>query len=241
MVTIFFFLPQGVTAGDDKGCHGRLWLSFKKPTYFRVESGIKYAQPSISNENDANFGTVFDFFEPEVGLGGHVHADTTNVDMVSMSMLYELKNNGTSIGIKGFKRSVGELRQAFLNDPVFGALVTPTRIVCPGQASYLAPPLAFPSDYFNNYIDYCWQHWTENTLTFEYPLGTTWSGKVDAVTHKLKLSGTIGGVVEDHYIDKPPSRDVFLCNGVFDVDAVTFPLLPRPIQGYLYGYAIRRI
>ena len=205
----YFYIPQGVTTVDNKGCHGRLWLSFKKPMYFHVDSATGYAQPSISNDGDANFYTVFDFFEPAVTSDDAVHADTTNVDMVAMSMLYELKNGDSSLGIKGFNRSVGALRQAFLGDPVFSALVTPTRIVCPGQAGDLNPPLAFPADYFDKYRDYCWQHWTDNPLTFEYPLGTTWTGGVTGEVLTLAGPQTVT-------ISRPPSKDIFLCNGVFD-------------------------
>ena len=65
------------------------------------------------------------------------------------------------------------------------------------------------SAYYKNYVDYCWQHWTDNTLTFEYPSGITWTGKV--VGDVLTFTGP-----QTVSISRPPSKDVFLCNGVFD-------------------------
>ena len=71
----------------------------------------------------------------------------------------------------------------------------------------------FPADYFDSYVDYCWTHWTTNTLTFTYS-GIEWSGQV--ADGMLTLSGTVNRAQEVHHIGKPPSKDVFLCNGVFN-------------------------
>ena len=65
-----------------------------------------------------------------------------------MSMLYELKNNGTSIGIKGLNRSVGELRQAFLERPRVQGPGDPDADCGPGQAGYLNSAVSFPCRLF---------------------------------------------------------------------------------------------
>jgi Beta-1,3-glucanase len=128
-----------------------------------------------------------------------------------MPLLYELKNGATSINTKGLDRSLKELRRAFLSDPIFKILVTPEGILAPGHSIDLGK---FPSAYFTNYVAYCWKHWKDNVLTFEYPKGVSWSGQVGA-DDRLALTGTIGSNPETHYIARPPSVDIFYCNGVF--------------------------
>ena len=101
----FFHLPQKVdeTVPNDKAGFdsGRLWISFKKPVYFHVFIDPKYhwltyTQPDFTNPTDANYTTIYDFFEPQLAVSpdgiNTVHADTTNVDSIAMPLLYELKN-----------------------------------------------------------------------------------------------------------------------------------------------------
>ena len=176
----FFYLPKKVDSsvpdGDSGFDSGRLWLSFRTPTYFRVfidepppkgTGHLTYAFPTFMNSTNPNANTIFDFFEPQLAKdGATVHADTTNVESVAMPLLYELKNGATSKGKKGLDRSLRELRGAFLNDPVFKGLVTPVGIMAPGHGIELGK---LSSTYFSKYVTYCWKHWKDNTLTFEYP------------------------------------------------------------------------
>jgi hypothetical protein len=224
----FFYLPskENDSVPNDKAGFdsGRLWISFKTPCYFHVfwdtkNNWLTYTQPTFANPTDANYNTVYDFFEPQLAVSTDavprytVHADTTNVDSVAMPLLYQLYNNGTLVGgkTKGLNKSLGTLRAAFLADPVFKTLVTPTCIMAPGHGIELGK---LSSTYFDNYRDYCWQYWQDNLLAFVY-YSTWWSGTVDSVTQKLALTGWYNGATETHLIDKPPSKDIFLCNGVF--------------------------
>jgi hypothetical protein len=127
-------------------------------------------------------------------------------------LLYELKNGAASLGKKGLNRPLRALRGAFLSDPVFKGLVTPVGIMAPGHGIELGK---LSSTYFDNYVTHCWKHWSDNLLAFVY-YGTWWSGTVDSTTHQLALTGWYNGARETHYIDKPPSKDIFLCNGVFN-------------------------
>lgn len=235
----YFYLPQKVDetipnnkAGFDSG---RLWISFKKPVYFHVfidptYHWLTYTQPTFANPTDANYTTIYDFFEPQLAVSpdgiNTVHADTTNVESVAMPMLYELKNGATSLGKKGLAQPLRTLRGAFLADPVFKGLVIPTCIMAPGHGIELGK---LSSTYYDTYVNYCWQHWTDNLLAFVY-FGTWWSGTVDSVTHKLALTGWYNGATETHYIDKPPSRDIFFCNGVFNGTGSDSGTLPTFFQ-----------
>ena len=130
----------------------------------------------------------------------------------------------TSLGKKGLARPLRELRGAFMTDPVFKGLVTPVGIMAPGHGIELR---VLSSTYFDKYVTYCWKHWKDNTLTFEYPKGATWTGKVGD-DDRLALTGTVNSEAETHYIARPPSKDIFFCNGVFDA-----VIMPPPITGYV--------
>jgi len=221
----YFFLPKKENAAvpNDKAGFdsGRLWLSFQTPTYFRVYNlpppkgvgHLTYASPTFMDPSNPNATTVFDFFEPQLSVtpGGDictVHADTSNVESIAMPLLYQLYNGETLVGnkTKGLNRSLRELRQLFSADPVFYRLVTSVGIMAPGHGIELGK---LSSTYYTNYVDYCWQHWTDNTLTFEYPSGITWTGKV--VGDVLTFTGP-----QTVSISRPPSKDIFFCDGVFN-------------------------
>lgn len=227
----YFFLPKKENsavpnnkAGFDSG---RLWISFKTPCYFRVTNlpppdgvgHLTYAAPALWNASDPNVNTVFDFFEPMLavsvdGTTCTVKADTSNIESVAMPLLYQLYNNETLVGnkTKGLNRPLRELRQPFLADPVFKSLVTPVGVLAPGHGIDINK---FPPDYYNNYINYCWDYWKDNLLAFVY-YNTWWSGTVDPTSHTLALTGWYGGATETHYIGKPTGKEVFYCNGVFN-------------------------
>jgi hypothetical protein len=217
----FFYLPKKVDSSVADGSSGfdagRLWLSFGTPPYFRVFfddnlGHITIANPTFMNPANPNANTIFDFFEPQLATDGvTVHADTTNVESIAMPLLYELKNGAASLGKKGLNRPLRALRGAFLSDPVFKGLVTPVAIMAPGHGIELGK---LSSVYFDKYVTHCWKHWKDNTLTFQYPKGVTWSGKV-GVDDRLALTGTVNSTEETHYIGRPASRDIFFCDGVF--------------------------
>ncbi len=247
----YFYLPKKVdaTVPEDKSGFkvGRLWISFKTPVYTHVwlntsvtPNHLDHTQPDYTNSTDANYNTVFDFFEPAIdpidapnNLHGATWGDTTQVDAVAIPLLYELKNGSQSLGKKGHNRPLRFMRNAFLStDPTFAKLVTATNVLAPGHGIIAN---LFPNNYFANYINYCWGYWdgstTAKTLTFYYDKNSDgslikWSGSVDSGTQKLKLTGTVNSASEDHFINKPSTSDVFLCNGAFDAGT---PPSPEPV------------
>jgi len=219
----FFYVPKAendTVLPDKQGIYsGRLWLSFKTPFYTHVTSATAYSQPDFNNPTNPNYTTALDFYEVAIDATTFkVTGDTTNVDNVAMPLVHELKNNSDSLGRMGLDLTLAKVRQAFQADPNFKKLVTPERIYAPGHGTEMS---LFPSNYYKDYVDYCWALWAEFTLKIKVD-NIWWSGKVDKDTKKLKLTGTVDAVSEDHYIDWPPSKDIFLCDGVFN-GATTWP------------------
>ena len=100
--------------------------------------------------------------------------------------------------------------------------------MAPGHATDLGK---LSSTYYDTYVKLLLAALDDNLLAFVY-FGTWWSGTVDSVTHKLALTGWYNGKTETHYIDKPPSKDIFYCNGVFNGVNLDPPPDP-PIVGYV--------
>ena len=215
----YFYVPRAendTVPADKQGIYsGRLWLSFKAPFYPHVASATAYSQPDFNNTTDPNYATALDFYEVAIDpTTFKVTGDTTNVDNVTMPLVHELDNNGTSLGRMGLDCTLAKVSQAFQADPNFKKLISQQRIYAPGHGIEMS---LFPSSYYKDYVDYCWRLWAEFTLKIKVD-NIWWSGKVDKVTQKLKLTGTVDGNPEDHYIDWPPSKDIFLCDGVFNGD-----------------------
>jgi hypothetical protein len=223
----YFELPPCPEGSTPKGiASSRLWLSFGKPLYFHIESNVKNTQPSVNTLNDVNYDTVWDFFEfnssYDSGLDKFAaHANTTNIDAVGMPMVYELYDGATQKGIKGLNLTKKEIYKAFASVPVMQPLTNSMRIVSPAKSlGDPAGPLYFPTDYFDTYRDYCWSYWDGSsdakTIKFTYS-GYSWdNGKVDQATGKLTITCKVGETDEAHEITtKPPSKDIFGCDGVF--------------------------
>lgn len=221
----FFYVPRAendTVPADKQGIYsGRLWLSFKTPFYTHVTSATAYSQPDFNNTTDPNYATAVDFYEVAIdAITFKVTGDTTNVDNVAMPLVHELKNNGSSLGRMGLDLTLAKVRQAFRADPNFQKLISDQRIYAPGHGIEMSPSL-FPRNYYEGYVNYCWDLWSKFTLKIKVD-NIWWSGKVDKDTKKLKLTGMVDAVSEDHYIDWPPSKDIFLCDGVFN-GATTWP------------------
>jgi hypothetical protein len=214
----YFYLPKAVDQSIPSSLFGigstRIYFSHQKPVYLRVISSNSLAQPNITNTSDPNFATFFDWFELAVDIDGTFHGNTTNVDFTGMPILFEVKNASETFGPTGMQRSRREIYQAFESYPVsfWGKLVTPTRIVAPGHGMDLG---IFPVFVMSNYIYYCWDYWSKNTLRMYY-LGTWWEGGVamEDPNLPLVLTGLDGPHKDEIYlIYYPHPKDVFLCNG----------------------------
>jgi hypothetical protein len=226
----YFFVPRAendTVPADQQGIFsGRLWLAFQTPFYTHVTDAFTYSQPDYGNPTDPNYATVLDFYEVAIDpTTFKVTGDTTNVENVTMPLVHDLKNNGVRLpgSPMGLNLPLTKLHLAFGADPKFKKLVTPQRIYAPGHGIEKS---LFPSDYYTNYVNKCWQLWTDNPLSIKVD-GIWWSGKV-GTDNRLKLSGTVSGETEDHYIAWPPSKDIFLCDGVFNGDETTWPPKDKP-------------
>lgn len=227
----YFYVPRAendTVPADKQGIYsGRLWLSFQTPFYPHVTNANSYSQPDFNNPTDPNYATVLDFYEVAiVPTTFMVTGDTTNVDYVTMPLVHELKNGTHSLGRMGLDLTLAEIRQPFRADPNFKKLVTRERIYAPGHGIQMS---LFSSSYYDEYVNYCWDLWSKFTLKIKVG-NIWWSGKVDTGTKRLKLTGTVDAVSEDHYIDWPPSRDIFLCDGVFNGDEKTWTINTPPFN-----------
>ena len=125
----------------------------------------------------------------------------------------------------GLDMPLSKIRQAFGADLYFRKLGHPADGFTPPATGLKCP--CFPVIITTNYVNKCWKLWADNTLSIKVD-NIWWSGTVDSGTKKLKLSGTVAGVTEDHYIAWPPSQDIFLCDGVFNGDETTWPPKEKP-------------
>ncbi len=188
---------------------GRLWISFANPVYFHINTGGGLREPSTDNSADPNYQTQFDKFEITYDSFG-VTANTTCVDFYCLPLMFEMKNGSTSLGKLGLNRTQQAVVQALAAGVQTYQMVTPYRVLSPMT---LNPGVTFPNDYFNNYVNYCWDYYTTHTLTLTVK-GYMFTGTVTGDV----LSLANASLAETHTISRPSSRQVIDCTGagVFD-------------------------
>lgn len=209
---------------------GRLYISLVNPVYLHINPGnpVGMREPSVTNITDPNFQTIFDKFEWTYDDAG-LHADITPIDFVGLSLKFEMKSGAVSLGTMGFSGSLASIFDALAANPSLKPLQTPYRFYSP-MANY--PTGAFPADYLDSYIDYCWNLYKTNTLTITGvvdEVAFTASGKVQTIGGIDTLLLNVEGTSEIHTILKPNSSQVFACNGdgVFNPAGYTNMALDR--------------
>ncbi|MBM4285183.1 MAG: hypothetical protein FJ128_08030 [Deltaproteobacteria bacterium] len=197
---------------------GRVWLSFDKPVYLHINSATAIREPSTDTTADPNYQTRFDKLEITYNALG-VTTNTTCVDFFCMPLVFELKDNGASLGIRGMNRYQQSVVQALAADSMLKSLVTPYRVLAPkttnpSYQSYV------PSNYFQPYVDYIWTNCWQDPGSLQVAAGGyNWTGQISGDV----LTMTVDGLGEVHPINKPTnSLDIFACAGVFNIDTVTF-------------------
>lgn len=192
---------------------GRCWLSLGQPLTVPLwDSG--FIGPAFNAETDPNYNIIFDMFEFTYNPNKTIYCNTTSVDFFGIPITAALTGNENQN--VGMSASRSEIFKAFQETPPFDSLI---RTVDNTQLRILAPQkdATFPQNYFDPYIDQCWQQYQNQSLTLQ-PLpynGATYisEGSVDA-NNVFNFVTTPGNTT--HTIPKPTSTDVFGCDGVFN-------------------------
>ena len=192
---------------------GRCWISIGQPLTVPLwNSG--FVGPAFNAETDPNYSIIFDKFEFTYNIDQTLYCNTTSVDFFGLPITATVIGNKTqSVGMSA---SRSEIFKAFQATPPFDSLI---RTAGDTQLRILAPQkdAAFPQNYFDAYIDQCWQQYQSQSLTLQ-PLpfdGSTYisEGRVDG-NNVFNFVTTPGNTT--HTITKPTSDNVFGCDGVFN-------------------------
>jgi len=214
---------------------GRLWVSFKRPIYFRMnDDALGLAEPTTDPAADSpNPFTFFDKFEFTFDFKDvWLHANTTNVDFLAIPMRFEEKNAFGTLGTLGFTCNRAALVGALSADPLLRPLNTLYRFNSPKETAKADAGLRH---HFDAYVNYCWSLYPDTTP--DNPLtigGQTDLGGAFTAHGLVNTSGDLIFTVKDgsgndipgetHTIKKPvctepatapSSWDVFACDGVF--------------------------
>ncbi|MEO0014607.1 MAG: hypothetical protein RLZZ535_2996, partial [Cyanobacteriota bacterium] len=192
---------------------GRCWLSIGQPLTVTLWDS-DFTGPAFNTETDPNYSIIFDMFELTYNPDKTIYCNTTSVDFFGLPITATITGNeNQSVGMSA---SRSEIFKAFQETPPFDSLI---RTVDNTQLRILAPQkdATFPQNYFDPYIDQCWQQYQSQSLTLQ-PLpydGAIYisEGSVDA-NNVFNFVTTPGNTT--HTIPKPTSNDVFGCDGVFN-------------------------
>ncbi len=206
----------------------RLYVSFKKPVYLHINPADEHVtwatvrEPNHLDTGDPNYKTLYDKFEFTYNTANILYANHTNVDFTCLPLKFEMRDvsgNLIAPGARGFARTRASIFGSLSCDPLLQPLKTPYRLYSPkavtsSTPSPTFPPISFPVDYLEPYIEYvwtkCWQ--TEGALVITEP-GFTARGHISGGVLSLKVDGIVPD--ETHTINRPTSNQVLDCNGVF--------------------------
>ncbi len=166
------------------------WLPFCPNSFDTNGDCIGFAPPSVTNPGLQGYGTYFQTVEITYNKAGTqtVHADTTTVDAMGFPITLTLTDTSNNQQIVGFSSKRSTVIEAFQNcsDTNFQSLVINSsgkgkalRILSPEHAGQdsngnnPAPGLNLPAsvvtyftDFYSNYIDQCWSHYTNTHSPF---------------------------------------------------------------------------
>ncbi len=192
---------------------GRCWISIGRPLTVPLWD-LGFTGPAFNVETDPNYSIIFDKFEFTYNPDKTVYCNTTSVDFFGMPI------TATLIGSRkqsvGMSASRSQIFKAFQKASPFNSLI---RAAGDKQLRILAPQkdATFPQNYFNAYIDKCWQQYRSRSLTLQ-PLpfvGATYISKGSVDGNNVFNFVTAPGNTT-HAIPKPTSNNVFGCDGVFN-------------------------
>lgn len=202
---------------EDYVISGRIYVSVGQELSLSTPTS---GAPFLSSRDDV----IFDYFEYTYDLGGggvsFCNADVTPVDMVGIPMSFELVGE-TTAGPLGFNTMRSEIFETFDANATFKSLIlkdsngVDLRILAPGHGIENG---VLSAAYLEAYIDTVWAHYTatQETLTLNptFVDGTAYTSIGVMSDDVFTFTTTPGGGT--HTINKPTSKDVFLCNGVFN-------------------------
>ncbi|KFY47292.1 hypothetical protein V494_00047 [Pseudogymnoascus sp. VKM F-4513 (FW-928)] len=195
---------------------GRIWVAAGDLQFYVVDAGGKpgLVEPSSTNPDDPSAGSNWGFAELTNNEGG-IYADISFVDFVGMPIGLTLKSAdgvqtvlGTdSEAVAGVCSALKE--QAAIDGAPWDALCvtdeagTLLRIMAP--ADYISLENNAFSDYWTDYVNQVWEHYTDNPLTIDTQ---TDNGKVacTVVGDEMTCAGDNRGYA------KPGPVDIFGCD-----------------------------
>lgn len=193
---------------------GRILFALGKKLSIKVNDDGAPVTPAGWVKGHADYDKLFDFMEFTYD-GGGLGANTTLVDMFGLPMTVHLTGaRNQTVGPKPGVRTqiVAEMKA----NPPFDRLVVESggvvlRVIAPGHGILDG---GFPADYLDDYIEKCWNFYTNNSLNVVYEFGNpartlTAVGRVDS---KGQFAFTRDGKLVRSFT-KPPTRDAFFCDG----------------------------
>jgi hypothetical protein len=196
---------------------GRIWVSEGNLQFFVVDAGgtTGLVEPSAVNPSDPSAGINWGFVELTNNNGG-IYADVSYVDFVGMPLGISLSSSDGSVqtaqGVTSNAVSsiCSALEQQGNSDGqpwgelcVTDSAGNPIRVLAPSD--YITIQNNAFSNYWTNYVNQVWSHYTSNTLTIDTQasygdISCTVSGST------LNCAGDNAGY------SKPTAGDIFGCN-----------------------------
>ncbi|OBT70343.1 hypothetical protein VE03_00327 [Pseudogymnoascus sp. 23342-1-I1] len=195
---------------------GRIWVSAGNAMFYVVDAGGKagLVEPSSTNPDDPSSGSNWGFVELTNNADG-IYADVSYVDFVGMPLGLSLQSEDGVQTVKGTSRNaVSEVcsalqAQAAIDGAPWDALCVKDqagkllRIMAP--ADYISLDNSAFSDYWTDYVNKVWEHYSSNTLT------------IDTQTSKGKIACTVVGDEltcegDNRGYAKPGAVDIFGCD-----------------------------
>lgn len=203
---------------------GRIWVAAGDLKFYIVDAGGRagLVEPSSTNPADPSAGSDWGFVELTNNAGG-IYADVSFVDFVGMPLGLSLKSRDGVQTVQGTStNAVSEVcsalqAQAAIDGAPWDALCvkdasgTLLRVMAP--ADYITLDNGAFSNYWTDYVNQVWDHYTSNTLTIDTQ---TSNGKVACrvVGDELTCEGDNRGYA------KPGPVDIFGCDrGPFSIAA----------------------
>jgi len=220
----------------------RIWFADGDLKFFTVYNsaagGPSLVEPSSVNPSDPSAAVNWGFVELTWTSGG-LYADISYVDFVGLPLGISLTvgGGGSTQGAEGLAAdSVSTIcanltAQAAKDGQPWGDLCqvdsagTPLRVIAPSDYLSLNPD-AF-EDYFTDYVNDVWTHYTTNNLTIDT------QAAAGNVTCQVETgSGNLTCAGDNRGYPKPTAGDIFGCNsGPFAIEAgdnaVHYAVVPR--------------
>jgi hypothetical protein len=205
---------------------GRIWFAEGELQFFTVQgaSGPSLVEPSAVNPSDPSSNINWGFVELTNTAAGGIYADISYVDFVGLILGIELvAGDGSTQSAQGLQANAvakicSDLQAQEASDgQPWGSLCmvssngTPLRVLAPND--YLSLDGSAFSNYFTDYINQVWNHYSSTPLTIDTQAG---AGKVDCT-----VSGsTLNCDGDNRGYAKPSAGDIFGCNsGPFAIES----------------------